>query len=290
MSLFALYQSPSQNRCEEYFLVLEAMGLHSQVVEHEGSFYLLVDEQNAEAAYHQLRQYVTENSPEEVLSRPLMPLKKGFVAAYLYALILLLFGALNVTGAFGIDWHQAGLADSWKIREGEWWRAVTALTLHADIAHLASNIGFGVLFGLLVSQHIGSIAAWTMILLAGSAGNLVNAYLQKSLHLSLGASTMVFAALGLLGVFALAANQADQKGMRRWLPFVATLALLAFTGTAGERTDVLAHLAGFACGCLGAIGWLWADWPELSREWRKGLALLSPGLLLIAWALAIMFG
>ncbi len=289
MSLFALYQSPASTRCEEFYLVLEAVGLDSQVVEFEGAYYLLVEEHIAEPAYQQLRRYVAENSPEEVLSRPLLPLRKGFVGAYIYAVLLLLFGALNVTGAFGIDWHQAGLADSWKIREGEWWRAVTALTLHGDIAHLASNIGFGVLFGLLVSQHVGGILAWFMILLSGFAGNLVNAYLQKSLHLSLGASTMVFAALGLLGVFALVANQAEQTGMRRWLPFVATLALLAFTGTAGERTDVLAHLSGFACGCLAAIGWQAAGWPRLDQRWRLGLALASPGLVAVAWSLAISF-
>lgn len=269
--------------------MLQAVGLESQVVKYEESHYLLVDEQSAEQAYQQLRKYVEENSPEDKLARPLIPLKQGYIAAYLYAIVLLVFGALNTTGAFGFDWHQAGLADSWKIKEGEWWRAMTALTLHADIAHLASNIGFGALFGLLVSQHIGSIAAWLTILLSGFTGNLLNAYLQKSLHLSLGASTMVFAALGLLGVFALSANQNYQKGIRRWLPFVATLALLAFTGTAGERTDVLAHLTGFASGCAAGMVWLALGSPPVSNNRRARLALATPGLVLIAWFLAIIY-
>jgi rhomboid protease GluP len=289
MSLFALFHSPSRHKCEEFNLVLQAVNLESQVVAYEGRFYLLVSDHIAESAYLQLKGYVNENTPEEIITKPLLPFSKGFIGAYLYAVILLVFGVLQSTGTFNLDWHQTGLADSWKIAGGEWWRAITALTIHADIAHLAGNIGFGALFGLLVSQHIGSAAAWLTILLSGAGGNLINAYFYKSLHLSLGASTMVFAALGILGIFSLNAKSVYRQGsMRRWLPFITTVALLALTGTAGERTDVLAHLSGFLSGCASGLIWAGFGKPQISdKNQQVVLGVLIFLTIITAWTLAI---
>ena len=289
MSLFALFHSATRPKCDEFNLVLQSVNLESQVVYHENRYYLLVQEQLAEPAYRQLKHYVDENTPEDVISKPLIPVSKGFPGAALYSIILLLFGVLQASSAFDIDWQQAGLADSWKIVGGEWWRAFTALTLHADVAHLAGNIGFGVLFGILVSQHIGAAAAWLTILLAGASGNLINAYLHQSLHTSLGASTMVFAALGMLGVFALDYKPAyRQSKLRRSLPFLATVALLAFTGTAGERTDVLAHLSGFFSGCASGLVWVVFGRPYFTDV--NHLRIISAAILFIligSWVLAL---
>ena len=289
MSLFALFHSVTRPKCDEFNLVLQSVNLESQVVYHENRYYLLVQEQLAEPAYRQLKHYVDENTPEDVISKPLIPVSKGFPGAALYSLILLLFGVLQASSAFDIDWQQAGLADSWKIVGGEWWRAFTALTLHADIAHLAGNIGFGVLFGILVSQHIGAAAAWLAILLSGAGGNLINAYLYQSLHMSLGASTMVFAALGMLGIFALEQKSTYQKSkFRRSLPFLATIALLAFTGTAGERTDVLAHLSGFFSGCASGLVWVVFGRPQFNGVIH--LRIISAAILFLligSWVLAL---
>jgi len=291
MSLFALFHSPARPKCDEFNLVLQSVNLESQVVYHEGRYYLLVDESLAEPAYRQLKRYVDENTPEETIAKPLIPAAKGFIGAYLYGIVLLLFGVLQSSSALSIDWQQTGLADSWKIIEGDWWRAITALTLHADVAHLASNLGFGVLFGILVSQHIGAAAAWLTILVSGATGNLINAYLYKSLHLSLGASTLVFAALGILGIFALDHKSSyRQSRLRRTLPFLATVALLAFTGTAGERTDVLAHLSGFFSGCASGLAWLAFGKPQMTE--RKQQAMIGATILLVlcgAWGLALVF-
>jgi rhomboid protease GluP len=291
MSLFALFHSAARPKCDEFNLVLQAVDLESQVVCHENRYYLLVDEQVAEPAYRQLKHYVDENTPKETITKPLIPASKGLIGAYLYGIILLLFGVLQSSSAFDIDWQQVGLADSWKIIAGDWWRTITALTLHADIAHLAGNIGFGALFGILVSQYIGAAAAWLTILLSGAAGNLINAYLYKSLHLSLGASTMVFAALGILGIFALENKSSyRRRSLRRWLPFLATVALLAFTGTAGERTDVPAHLSGFFSGCVSGLVWVAFSRPRFTERNQQLLITAVSLLILIgAWMLALAY-
>jgi len=289
MALLALFSATTRPACDEFHLVFQSVGIDSEVVDYEDKYYLLVDESVAEYAYTQLKVYVEENAPEQHITRPLRPFKQGFVAAYIYAIILVLVNILQNNHAFGLDWTQLGLADSYKLVAGEWWLNFTALSLHADIAHLAGNIGFGVLFGLLVSQYIGAGAAWLTILLSGATGNALNAWLYNSLHLSMGASTMVFAALGILGVFSLNARYAyHQRGIRRWLPFFAAIALLGFTGTAGERTDVLAHISGFASGCVAATLWLTLGKDRvITRQHQIFFGVISVFILIFTWTLAI---
>ena len=289
MTPYALFQSDSPKKCQEYDLVLQAVGLESQVMHQDERFYLVVDEQRAQQAYQQLKLYVSENAEKEIIKKPLRPLSEGFIGAYLYGLSLLIIAAFNNTKAFGLNWHANGLANSEKIADGEWWRTITALSLHADAAHLVGNIGFGAAFGILVSQYIGSGAAWFSILLAGMVGNALNAYLYHTLHLSIGASTMVFAALGMLGIFALNDSHSyARRGIRRWAPLAATLALLGFLGTTGERTDIMAHLTGYFSGCIAAMLWMIA-----LRQTDNGVpaqgkfALAGIALVTFAWVMAL---
>ena len=290
MSLCALFHSALPARCYEFNLVLQAVRIDSEVVASDGRYYLLVDEAVAAEAYSQLKLYVEENAPEEILSQPLRPISKGFAGAYLYGLVLLIIGALKSTNALNLHWQINGLAHSVKIMQGEWWRTITALALHADAAHLAGNIGFGALFGILVSQYIGSGAAWFTILVAGALGNGLNAYWYQTTHLSIGASTMVFAALGILGVFAINNGQNYSRAhFRRWAPFIATFALLGFIGTAGERTDIMAHLSGYICGCLSGIVWVFLlrrGFENIPAQYVFGLASIA--LVCLAWVLAFI--
>lgn len=289
MSLLALYHSESPTKCHEFNLVLRSVDLESEVVNYHDRFYLLIEEQHAAEAYHHLKSYVDENTEVEIIAKPMRPLSKGFAGAYIYGVILLMIGALKSTNAFNLYWQSNGLAHSVKIMQGEWWRTITALGLHADAAHLAGNIGFGALFGILVSQYIGSGAAWFTILVAGALGNGLNAYLYQTLHLSIGASTMVFAALGILGVFALSDRHAyAQRGLRRWAPLFATVALLGFIGTAGERTDIMAHLSGYLCGCLSGVAWMYVlRRDNVTIPAQNTFAAAAIALVILAWVLAL---
>jgi rhomboid protease GluP len=139
--------------------------------------------------------------------------------------------------------------------QGEWWRPFTALFLHADLMHLLSNIATGVLFGRWVCRSIGPWLGWTLILAAGALGNGLNAAARMSEPFSsLGASTAVFGALGILtgiAIFHATRDQAGPKGFSHLVPLGGGLVLLSWLGVGSDpRTDVAGHVCGFAVGIL----------------------------------------
>ena len=187
-----------------------------------------------------------------------------------------------------MQWFEHGSADADRILLGELWRTVTALTLHANLAHALSNaIGITLFLGAL-SSILGPGLGSALVLLAGAGGNLANALIHGSAHVSVGASTSVFGAVGMLGGLGLARRGRKKVPRRRaWVPVAAALALLAMLGAGGERVDVLAHLFGFLFG--GVLGFLSAFVtprpPGLRIQWACGTAAFA--LLIYCWFLAL---
>jgi membrane associated rhomboid family serine protease len=153
------------------------------------------------------------------------------------------------------DWLSAGRMNAGAVCSGDWWRTVTALTLHVDMYHLLGNLVYGSLFGLFAGRLFGSGVAWFIILIAGALGNGLNAWIQPPAHNAVGASTAIFSCLGILAASAWALRYATElHWARRWAPVLAGVVLLSFTGLGGERTDVLAHITGFVVGLVaGAL-------------------------------------
>ena len=174
------------------------------------------------------------------------------IAAYIVAIVV--FAWLSWTSAFSQDWLAAGRIDGTLVRAGEWWRSITALTMHSGLRHLVGNLVFGAFFGLLAGRLLGSGVTWAAVITTAASGNLLNTLLLESTHRSIGASTAVFAALGLTVGFVWRAKlMAQDRWPYRLGPIVGGLALLMYTGTGDESTDIGAHLMGFVCGFAGGI-------------------------------------
>ena len=145
---------------------------------------------------------------------------------------------------------SAGVLDVAAVRHGQWWRLVTAVFLHGDVAHLATNSALGfVLLGLALGRYgtgIGALAA----LLAGVAGNALVCLACAPPRTGLGASGMVLGALGLLGAqwFALRGTP-----LRYWVTGAGASGLLFLLLGLSPGTDVLAHAGGFLAGVLLGI-------------------------------------
>lgn len=250
-----IFSSRSRRACRERALVLAAANIDYELFRRRGEIGLAVDPADAARARDELEAYTREERAWQQ-SVPVVPnLSDGWNGALIYAIVIIVVGLLDQHHAWGYDWRSAGRLNAGAVQHGEWWRTLTALSLHLNLLHLAANVVFGILFGLFVGQLLGSGLAWLSILLAGALGNGVNALLQPPEHNAIGASTAIFAALGLLCTFTWKhRRRTERRWFRRLLPIVGGVALLGFTGAGGENTDVAAHLAGFVAGlALGAI-------------------------------------
>ena len=281
----SLFGSRSKRRCMEYALVLQALDIRCEVLPRDGDFALLVHARDADRARAQLRLYLHENRAGPSRFDRRLRVRDGLVCACLYGVTIVLFAILQWNQAFSLDWWRAGMSHAGLIREGEWWRVVTSLSLHTDTVHLAGNLVFGLVFGFLAGGLLGWGFAWSGMLLAGALGNAFNAFVQAPGHASIGASTMVFATLGILAAYAWKRRRSQ---IDRWVPLGAGVALLAFLGM-GERTDIFAHFAGFVSGCLfGLLFGVLAIRSLLAARYKHILGLAASLLFALAWSLALL--
>jgi rhomboid protease GluP len=272
---------------DDWVYVLHALGIPHRLVRLEIGYALLVTSADAQRASTELDEFAAEERawpPPDVLSSQL---PGGSGGALLYCYILLSLYAAQRNRAWGLDWLQEGRSHAYSLLNGEWWRSITALCLHGDLAHLLGNLVFGSLFGYLLSRQLGSGIAWLAILLAGGAGNICNALLQAGTHRSIGASTAVFGAVGLLMALQWRRyGRLHPTHRRRWTPAIIGLFFLGYLGTSGENTDVMAHVWGAICGAVGglALNFLSVERPPRSLQAIAVAAALA--LIALCWYLA----
>lgn len=252
-TLSVVFSSPSAKSCAELSLVLEARSIASRQERIGDVWVLSVPASAKPAALAELAAYRGENAKPGP-ARVAEPIFSGSWPSLLaFAGVLLLIAACARELALGFDWLALGRMDAGRVVAGEWWRVVTALTLHREAGHLLGNIGFGAFFAFFVCRSWGGGLGWLGIVLAGALGNAVNAIVAPPEHLSIGASTAVFGALGILSAHTWRRGfPAGSSFKERLAPVVAGVGLLVFIGTAGENTDLGAHLFGFAAGFSGA--------------------------------------
>lgn len=294
-----------QAQARLWSLVLRARRVPHRVRSLPGGYTVQVPARFMRQAVDEITLYHHENvsphpdiplPPVEERSRPTVAAMLGLCAFF-----VITHRPWPELGSYPQYWHSVGAGDAARMLGGQWWRMFTALTLHADPAHAASNAVIGGAFLVLLSRRIGSGAAWLLAILAGGVGNVLNVWAQGPAHLSVGFSTAVFGAAGALaglkavsGEGALTGPQASgQAGTRGWLlPLAAGLALLASLGTAGENTDIGAHFFGLVAGGLLALpaGLLAVRHGYPNEDWGGRLNQLFgilAGLLLVgAWAWA----
>ena len=193
----AIRTSRDRKVAEGWALVLTAVGIPSRLSRTGPDWQLEVRESDRERARVELESYDLESAAPEVpvpAREPYGNSAGGFIVA---AGLLLFF---SVTGPYdrAVPWHAEGAANARAIVGGELWRTVTALTLHADLAHVLANTASAAIFVSLVYHALGpGLGSW-LLLGAGAGGNLINAWFQRSGYIAVGASTAPFGAVGIL--------------------------------------------------------------------------------------------
>lgn len=287
-----VFESDRLQAAADRALVLHSLDIPCETLREDGRVALAVPSDFGERAKYEIWQYEQENRP--LRQRPrVVPFeyRNGVPGVVAYVIVVCLTAWLASRAAFGQDWLASGRIDGELVRRGEWWRLVTALTLHSGPRHLIGNIGFGVAFGFLAGRLVGSGVAWLAIVLASTGANVINTLLLDTSHRSIGASTAVFAALGFVAGFVWRGRlMAQDRWPWRLGPIVGGIALLAFTGTGDENTDVGAHLLGFLCGF--GTGLLLCRLPRPALGPRVQLACGAAALVMpvVAWLAAFTRG
>lgn len=278
----AVRVSPDRAQAEAWDFVLEAVGINHRIALTGEGWAVMVPPPMVATALAALDAHDQETE-EGPVREPQVPdhgrTYVGLAAAVTIAAFFWVSGPRDGADAGG--WFRVGSGLAGAIMHGQWWRAVTALTLHADIMHVTGNAVFLVLFLSALGRWLGGGVALFSTLLAGTAGNLLTAAIYGGPHNVVGASTATFAALGLLaGLQFMRRFNVRMVGWRKraFLAVAASLGLLAMLGT-GEKADMLAHATGLGFGLIFGI--------LLARTSRRLKGITVQGACILATAVVV---
>ncbi len=233
-------------------LVLSAVQIPHHIHHADDHWQLQVAANMELRALHEIESYFAENKNWP----PAPPRPDTDFTPLLQPPTLLLIGALilffTVTGPWEKQsfWFIQGAGDGARILEdNEWWRLLTALTLHADTVHLLSNCLIGGWLIHFFCRLTGTGMGLCSLLLTAGFANFINVFIHGPEHQFVGFSTAVFAVIGMLATLSHKSRK-NFTGAHFLIPIMAGAALLAALGSSGEHTDLGAHLFGLLCGLV----------------------------------------
>ncbi len=245
----AVLETTDQKIKESCSLVLAATGIDHNTKTLDDKFIITVNHHDAQRAKYHLDCYTEEN-----LNWPPPSVNIRETESSAQPPTLLIIGALalfyGVTGPWSThsEWFRLGAGDATAILEsGQYYRLVTALTLHADITHLMGNCFLGGFVLHFLFRSTGTGLGVFATLVAATLGNYINVAAHGGDHHFVGFSTAVFSCIGILAMLSYSINRRF-SGYHFLMPFMAGAAMLAMTGSSGERTDLGAHFFGLLCG------------------------------------------
>jgi membrane associated rhomboid family serine protease len=252
---------PSLEQAYDHGLVILAMGEACRVeaTEVPGEFELHAEAMPAPKITAELDVY--ENEIESLVKQPFAAREwvrhsTGWWLTGIWMMVLIAVFYWQNQDASLID--RAASSNLGLISRGEWWRPFTALFLHGDLGHLLGNLMGGLVFASLVARLIGPVRGWALILACGAFGNAITSRLTyPEPFVSLGASTAVFAALGIISGLGLAETLRDRARLQ-WVritaPIFGGIILLGWLGGGHDpHTDVLGHVFGFGSGLAAGV-------------------------------------
>ncbi len=268
---------------DEWALVLSAADIGHKKGQASGRYTLLVDAPVAVEAVAALADYDNERRRRV---RPLWPVAdRSTNIAWLVASAILLTQMWLGPVDHEVLSYSRGTNRASAVLAGEVWRSATALTLHADAQHAFSNAASALLFLSPLCRLLGGGTAFTLALTGGTVGNIANAVIRGGGYVGLGASTAIFAAVGLLAGTRLQTG-AGEPFWRSLRPLGAALGILAMLG-ASPQTDVAAHTLGLIAGASIGVAFTRLRPAPLSPVSDAALGAMGAALLTIAWITAL---
>lgn len=281
----AVLECRSQAQALDWSLVLISQGIESVPARRaeDGAWVLEVPGHEWARARESIAAYERENAT--VWRREVKWTGLLFDAhAVLWFLALVLFHFL--AWHWQKDFQPRGMMHLDAVRHGEWWRVFTAMTLHADAAHLAANATTGLVFLGLAMGCFGAGGAWLLSLLGGALSFVVTGLLRGEPYFSRGASGFVMASLGLLAAHSLMLSRHEKRVVWIGRGVIAGSLLVVMLGLSPE-SDVTAHVCGFFAGLVLGVMALRFHVPLAKRGLSVACAVAGLVLVVATWWLAL---
>ncbi|GER88460.1 hypothetical protein KDW_26220 [Dictyobacter vulcani] len=190
-----------------------------------------------------------------------------------------------------------GAKDNTLILQGQYWRLLTPLFLHANLLHIGLNMLNLVILGTFLERLFGHLRFLFIYLLTGII-SIVASFVFAPDVISVGASGAIFGLVGAYSLFVVVHRRALPRGgllALLWLVFIVGLNLGA--GFVIANVDNYAHLGGLLSGCI--LGWWFTplyrptkeqaliDTHRLAHRWPLALLTILGTLLLVILALQL---
>jgi rhomboid protease GluP len=132
--------------------------------------------------------------------------------------------------------------DNFAIMNGEAWRFLTAMFVHADIVHIFGNMFFLLIFGLRAEGMFDIKEYLAVYFLSGLAGGFLTFLLLPD-SLSVGASGAIFGIFGATVIYV-------RRSIGQSILTALLYAFFLFMINTGPNVNIYAHLGGLATGLL----------------------------------------
>lgn len=230
-----------------------------RVIEHG-----LAEEEMPPSGYGQTKEMISADSRNmygeirEQLRK--IPVTAALVIVNVVLFLLCAFWPAAAVILYGLGMLQAPAV----LQQGEYWRVITSMFLHADTAHLFSNMIMLLFVGESIERIMGSRYYLLLYLLSGVLGNVFSMTLdvmQGASSMSLGASGAVFGVMGAMLLLVLVQRRRLQKEVVFRVALGVGCCLYNGFVTAGINNA--AHVGGMVGGLICCGIWL-----LYNKKWR----------------------
>jgi len=193
-----------------------------------------------------------------------------------------------------------GAKDNDLIIQGQYWRFITPIFLHANLPHVGLNMLNFFVLGIFLERLVGHLRFLLIYLLTGVISIIASFYFMPQ-EISVGASGAIFGLVGAYSVFVLTHRRAFRNnGYPALLWLVLIIGVNLSIGLFIPNVDNYAHLGGLLSGCL--LGWWFMplytlspnkaliDVHSLSRRWPLALLTIVGTLILAILARYLIGG
>jgi rhomboid protease GluP len=193
-----------------------------------------------------------------------------------------------------------GAKDNDLMIQGQYWRFITPIFLHANLLHVGLNMLNFFVLGIFLERLVGHLRFLLIYLLTGVISIIASFYFMPQ-EISVGASGAIFGLVGAYSVFVLTHRRAFRNnGYPALLWLVLIIGVNLSIGLFIPNVDNYAHLGGLLSGCL--LGWWFMplytlspnkaliDVHSLSRRWPLALLTIVGTLILAILARYLIGG